>query len=107
MKQIPKPGEVWFADLGYAGKPRWTFVISNPGDGRLAVASVVLVTTQHSGTPYEITLPRVPWLSEQSYVNAQSIQPVKVTEFTHPARGKFDERIFKEVKAAVKLWLAL
>jgi len=107
MKPTPKPGEVWQVDLGYQGKVRWAFVISNQPDGRLSMASVVLVTTQFSGTLHEITLPRVPWLSEQSYVNAQSIQPVKHTEFLQIARGKFDERVFSDVKAAIKRWLSL
>ena len=45
------------------------------------LASVVLITRQFEDTPYEVTLPRVPWLREQSLINVQSIQPVKFTEF--------------------------
>jgi hypothetical protein len=48
---------------------------------RLAIASVLRITTQHGGTPYEVTLPRVGWLREQGYCNAQSLQPVAWIEF--------------------------
>jgi len=98
---------VWFVDFGMVGKPRWVLVIGRHNDGRLAVASVVLITTQFSGTPYEITLPKVPWLREQSYVNAQSIQPVQFTEFVRKAPGQFQSSVVAEVKKALARWLAL
>jgi hypothetical protein len=68
---------------------------------------VVLITTQFEETRYEVTLPRVPWVREPSYINAQSIQPVKFTEFIRKAPGKFDARIINEVEAALKRWLKL
>ena len=80
MRTIPQPGEVWFIDLGIVGKPRYALVLAAGTDARLALASVVLLTKQFEGTPYEVTLPRVPWLREQSYINVQSIQPVKFTD---------------------------
>ena len=54
-----------------------------------------------------MTLPRVPWLPEQSYINAQSIQPVKFTEFVRKAPGKLDDRVLGDVEAALKRWLKL
>lgn len=107
MKTIPQPGEVWFIDLGMVGKPRYALVLAARTDARLAIASVVLITTQFEGTPYEVELPRVPWLREQSYTNAQSIQPVKFTEFVRKAPGKFDAAIIAKVEAALKRWLKL
>ncbi len=107
MPVLPKIGEAWFADLGMVGKPRWTLVLAVRPGARLAVASVVLVTRQFDGTPYEVALPRVPWLREQSYVNAQSIQPVKLTELAQKAPGQFDARVLNEARAAVKRWLGL
>lgn len=76
-------------------------------DARLALASVVLITTKFENTPYEVTLPRVPWLQAQSYINAQSIQPVKFTEFIRKAPGNFDRRVIGDVEAALKCWLKL
>lgn len=107
MSTVPRPGEVWFVDLGLVSKPRYALVVAAQADARLAVASVVLVTKQFEGTPYEVTLPRVPWLREQSYINAQSLQPVKFTEFVRKAPGKFDARVSAEVEAAIRRWLRL
>lgn len=107
MRTVPQRGEVWFIDLGMVGKPRYALVLAAQTDARLALASVVLVTTQFEDTPYEVALPRVPWLREQSYINAQSIQPVKFTEFVRKSPGKFDARVISEVAAALKRWLKL
>jgi mRNA interferase MazF len=107
MQPNPQSGEVWFADFGLAEKPRWVMVVARHGDGRLAVASVVLITTQFAGTPYEVTLPRVPWLREQSYTNAQSLQPVRFTELVRKAPGQFQPSVMVEVKKALSRWLAL
>ena len=89
------------------GKARNALVLAAQIDARLALASVVLITKQFEDTPYEVRLPRVPWLREQSYINAQSIQPVKFTEFVRKAPGKFDARVTNEVEAALKRWLKL
>ena len=107
MRTVPQPGEVWFVDLGMVGKPRHALVLAARTDARLALASVVLITKKSSETPYEVTLPRVPWLREQSYINVQSIQPVKFTEFVRPAPGKLDARVIGEVEVALKRWLKL
>ena len=89
------------------GKPRYALVLAAQINARLALASVVLITKQFEDTPYEVTLPRVPWLQQQSYINAQSIQPVKFTEFVRKIPGKFDAHILKDVEAALKRWLKL
>lgn len=75
-------------------------------NARLALATVVTITAQFGGTPFEVTLPRVPWLREQSYINAQSIQPVPFTEFARKAPGRFDAAVVEKVRSAVRDWLA-
>jgi mRNA interferase MazF len=107
LKTIPQTGEVWFVDLGMVGKPRYALVMAARTDARLAVASVVLITTQFEDTSYEVALPRVPWLREASFINVQSIQPVKFVEFIRKAPGKFDAAILADVEAALKRWLKL
>jgi len=107
MKTVPQPGEVWFIDLGMVAKRRRALVLAAQTDARLALASVVLITTKFENTPYQVTLPRVPWLQEQSYINAQSIQPVKFTEFIRKALGKFGPRVMGDVEAVIKRWLKL
>src|SRR6516164_7976518 len=104
---IPGAGETWFVDFGMASKPRWALVVGNAKDGRLALASVVKITTEYAGTPYEVTLPRLPWLREQSYINAQSIQPVRFSELVRRAPGQFDARVLNDVRLALKRWLQL
>jgi mRNA interferase MazF len=94
-------------DFGYDGKFRPAMVVSKPDSNcRLTVASVVQVTCQYGGTAYEVTLPRVPWLREQSYCNAQSVQPVAWVEFQRKI-GQFDARVVKDVRAALALWLEI
>jgi mRNA interferase MazF len=107
MKADPQPGEVWTVDFGYDGKVRSAFVLSVADNNcRLTLASVLQVTTQYSGTPYEMTLPRVPWLREQSHCNAQTIQPVAWTEFQRKI-GQFDATVLKAARAALGLWLGI
>lgn len=107
MRTIPQSGEIWSIDLGIVGKPRYALVLAAQTDARLALASVVLIATQFENTPYEVTLPRVPWLREQSYINVQSIQPVKFTEFVRKAPGNLDARVISKVETALKRWLKL
>ena len=107
MRTVPQSGDIWSIDLGLVGKPRYALVLAAQTDARLALASVVLITTQFAATPYEVTLPRVPWLPEQSYINVQSLQPVKFTEFVRKAPGKFDARVLSEVQTALQTWLKL
>lgn len=103
----PKVGEVWFVEFGFDEKPRWVLVLASRQDARLAVASVVQITTRYSGTPYEVSLPRVPWLKEQSHINAQSVQPVKWADCLRKAPGRFDSSVLEQVKQAVRTWLDL
>jgi mRNA interferase MazF len=107
MQTVPQRGEVWFVDLGLVGKPRFALVLAAQTDARLALASVVLITTKFEDTLYEVALPRVPWLREQSYINVQSIQPVKFTEFVRKAPGKLEARVVSEVETALKRWFRL
>lgn len=107
MKASPLPGEVWFVDFGYEAKHRRVLVVSVPGRNvRLAIASVVQLTTKYGGTPFEVTLPRVPWLPEQSYCNVQSVQPVKWIEFERKA-GQFSETVLAEVREVLGRWLGI
>ena len=107
MEASPLPGEVWTVDFGAAAKHRRVLVVSIPAaDCRLAISTVVQLSTQSDGTPYEVTLPRVRWLPEQSYVNAQSLQPVKWIEFEREC-GQFDTVVLEAVRKALGLWLGI
>ncbi len=99
--------DFWFIGLGLVAKQRPARVLAVQTDARLALASVVLITTKFENTPYEVALPRVPGLPAQSYLNAQSIQPVKFPELIRKVPGKFDPRVIGDVEAVIKRWLKL
>jgi mRNA interferase MazF len=66
----PRPGEIWLADLGLAAKVRPIVTVSrqDPDPPRSLVLSVAL-TTQRRDSPYEVPLPRLPFLDRESVAN--------------------------------------
>ena len=107
MKIDPKPGEVYFADLGMVEKPRYVLVVSvRAAAAPLAVVTGLSVTRQHHETGYEVRLPRVPWLREQSFVNVQSLSGFKFVDLQRLA-GKLEASVMLQVHAALRLWLGL
>ena len=59
----PKPGEVWWIDLGLKAKLRPLMVVSreDPHSER-ALSVCVPCTTTIKGGRYEVALPRVKWM---------------------------------------------
>jgi mRNA interferase MazF len=70
----PQPGEIWLADLGLAAKTRPVIVVSrqDPDPPRSLVLYVHL-TTQRRDSPYEVPLPRLPFLDRESVANVQGL----------------------------------
>jgi mRNA interferase MazF len=70
----PQPGEVWLADLGLAAKTRPVVIVSrqDPNPPRALVLYVPL-TTQNRLSPYEVPLPRFPFLDRDSVANVQGL----------------------------------
>ena len=70
----PRPGEVWLADLGLAAKTRPVVIVSreDPDPPRSLVLYVPL-TTQRRDSPYEVPLPRLPFLDRESVANVQGL----------------------------------
>jgi mRNA interferase MazF len=78
----PRPGEVWLADLGLAAKTRPIVILSplDP-DAPRALLIYVPLTTQNRGSRYEVTLPKLSFLREESVANVQgiaSLPPVRL-----------------------------
>ncbi len=98
----PKVGEVYIVDLGFEGKVRPVVVISreDPQAPR-ALSIVVPLTKENRGSPYEIRMPRVPWLALQSYANVQAIGAVGHHELTN-RRGRFQPAVISEIKKAIR-----
>jgi mRNA interferase MazF len=68
----PAPGEVWLADLGLAAKTRPVVIVSrhDPDPPRVLVLYVPL-TTQNRNSRYEVSLPSLPFLHQNSFANVQ------------------------------------
>jgi len=70
----PRPGEVWLADLGLAAKSRPVIIVSryDPVPPRSLLLYVPL-TTQNRKSLYEVTLPKLNFLHQQSFANVQGL----------------------------------
>ena len=104
---IPKPGEVYLVDLGIAGKVRPVVIVSreDPQAPR-ALSVTVPLTTQNRGTPYEVQMPRVPWLKHQSFANVQAIAAYEHHELLQ-RRGRFETPALEKIKQAIRWALEL
>ena len=70
----PKPGEVWYADLGMVEKSRPVLVLAHPQstDARSLVI-VAPLTSQIRGQRGEVPLGKPRWLPKTSAVNVQGL----------------------------------
>jgi mRNA interferase MazF len=72
-----KPGEVWLADLGLAAKTRPVVIVSRQDlDPPRSLAIYVPLTTQNRNSPYEVELPKLVFLKQQSVANVQGIASI-------------------------------
>ena len=70
----PRPGEVWLADLGLAAKTRPVVIVSrHDPDSPRALVLYVPLTTQNRGSRYEVALPRLRFLHQESVANTQGL----------------------------------
>ena len=99
---IPKVGEVYMLDLGYEGKVRPVVIMSREdAQAPRALALFVPLTKVSHGTPYEVQMPRVPWLKLQSYANVQAIGAAELAELKDK-RGRFDLSTVEKIKDAIR-----
>lgn len=103
----PEPGEVYRVDLGMAGKVRYFVVVSRRDDNPpRALAICVPITTQNRGSDYEVELPRVRFLREQSYANVQGLQAVQFHELNGPV-GRFTPPTIDAIRDALRYAMEL
>lgn len=104
---IPAPGEVYLADLGIGGKVRPVLVVSRADpDAARALVLCVPLTTQNRGSAYEAAMPRVRFLRELSFANAQGLASFRRDELG--ARlGRFEPAALEAVRAALRFILEL
>lgn len=97
----PARGDVWFADLGIAGKSRPVIVISrNDTDAPRTLIVFVPVTSVVGSSRYEVHLQGVNCVEPSSFANAQGIASLPSKRFEH-RRGIVPTEVFKRVMDAV------
>jgi mRNA interferase MazF len=97
----PQPGEIWLADLGLAAKTRPVIIASrhDPDPPRSLVLYVPL-TTQRRDSPYEVPLPRLPFLDRESVANVQGLGSVPTVRLERRI-GRLSAEVMEHLKDAL------
>ncbi len=103
----PQPGEIWLADLGLAAKTRPIVIVSrqDPDPPRFLVLYVPL-TTQRRDSPYEVPLPRLPFLDRESVANVQGLGSLPTVRLERKI-GKLPNNVMERLKDALAFALDL
>jgi len=103
----PQPGEIWLADLGLAAKTRPVVIVSrqDPDPPRPLVLYVPL-TTQRRNSPYEVPLPRLPFLDRESVANVQGLGSLPTVRFERKI-GRLSAETLERLKDALAFALDL
>ncbi len=98
----PKLGEVWLVDLGLAAKVRPVVIVSryDPTPPRSLVLYVP-VSTQNRDSKYEVELPGVPFLRQDSVANVQGLGSIPVVRLERKLGKLPDEAILKIKQALI------
>jgi mRNA-degrading endonuclease toxin of MazEF toxin-antitoxin module len=103
----PKPGEVWFAELGMVEKSRPVLVLAFPDrDDARALAVVAPLTSQIRGMRGEVDLGKPRWLPKPSAVNVQGLASFDQRKLTR-RMGALTPAQMTEVKNAIRDLLGL
>jgi mRNA interferase MazF len=103
----PSPGEVWLADLGLAAKTRPVVIVSRDDpDPPRALVLYVPLTTQHRRSPYEVTLPRLPFLNQDSIANVQGLGSIPTVRLERRL-GMLTNDVMAQIKRALAFALDL
>jgi mRNA interferase MazF len=103
----PQPGEIWLADLGLAAKTRPVIIVSrrDPDPPRSLVLYVPL-TTQQRNSPYEVPLPRLPFLDRESIANVQGLGSLPTVRLERKI-GQLSAGLMEQLKDALAFALDL
>ncbi len=102
-----QPGEVWLADLGLAAKTRPVVIVSRyDSDPPRALAIYVPLTTQNRGSLYEVMLPRLRFLTQDSVANVQGIGSIPTVRLERKL-GKLPDDVMLKIKQAMLFALDL
>ena len=102
---LPRRGEVWWADMGLAGKVRPVVVVSaEVSDDDYALLAMVPHTSSEHFSQYAISL-KVAGLKEGAF-NVQALGPLPLSKFIRRISALNPEQI-KMLESAIKKWLSL
>lgn len=102
MRIDPRPGEVWFADLGIAAKNRPVLVLYVPEDKDARSLMIVApLTSQIRGLRGEVDLGKPRWLPKPSAVNIQGLASFDVHRLTRHL-GVLGSADLSRVKSALR-----
>ena len=100
-----KPGEVWLADLGIAGKTRPILIVSREDiDPPRALVIQVALTTKNRFSRYEVDLGKLPFLREASVANVQGLASIPVARLQRRL-GEVSGEMLAQVKEALRFAL--
>src|SRR5579863_3991779 len=103
----PQSGEIWLADLGLAAKTRPVVIISRQDpDPPRALVLYVPLTTQRRDSPYEVPLPRLPFLDRESVANVQGLGSLPTVRLERKI-GKLPNDVTERLKDALAFALDL
>ncbi len=102
MRTEPRPGEVWYADLGIAEKSRPVVVLASPqpADARSLVV-VAPLTSQIRNLRGEVFLGKPRWLPKVSAVNVQGLASFDAGKLARRL-GVLTHEQYQAVKAALR-----
>ncbi|MBM4258238.1 MAG: type II toxin-antitoxin system PemK/MazF family toxin [Deltaproteobacteria bacterium] len=103
----PQPGEVWLADLGLAAKTRPVVIVSRDDpDPPRALIIYVPLTTQNRQSSYEVVLPKLSFLNQDSIANVQGIGSIPKARLERKL-GTLPNEIMNKIKNALSFALDL
>jgi mRNA-degrading endonuclease toxin of MazEF toxin-antitoxin module len=98
----PRPGEVWFAELGMVEKSRPVLVLAFPdNEDARALAVVAPLTSQIRGMRGEVDLGKPRWLPKHSAVNVQGLASLDHRKLTRRL-GELSSAQMEDIKAALR-----
>ncbi len=103
----PHSGDVWLADLGLAAKTRPVVIVSRfDSDSPRALVLSVPLTTQNRSSRYEVAIPRLPFLHQESVANVQGLGSIPTIRLERRL-GRLPVGVMADLKAALAFALEL
>jgi mRNA interferase MazF len=104
---IPRPGEVWLADLGITAKTRPVVIVSRyDEDPPRVLVLYVPLTSEDRESEYEVQMPKLPFLNLEGVANVQGIGSLAVKRLERRL-GVLPTEVMNRIKKALRFALDL